>query len=109
MSRELHVPLLLWVCAGLVVHLLGGSGVVGVTFVEEKKAEERAAIREMVWDVRRELGVVQLDVDGGLGEDQTPQEPPPGEDDESLLAFTLRLLSAESQEDAEVPAEAEEL
>jgi hypothetical protein len=108
MSRELHVPILLWVCAGLVVHLLGGSGIVGVTIVEEKKAEERAAIREMVWDVRRELGVVQLDMEGALGEEQPPEDQLVGED-ESLLAFTLRLLSSENAAEEEVPAEAEEL
>lgn len=108
MSRELHVPLLLWICAGLVIHLLGGSGVVGVTVVEEKKAQERAAIREMVWDVRRELGVIQIDVEGGNGEDI---EPPPadGEEEEGMLSFAIRLLTTDQESEIDSPDEAEEL
>ncbi len=100
MTRELHVPLLLWVCAGLVIHLLGGSGVVGVTIVEEQRAAERAKIREMVWDVRRGLSVVELDAGGDGGSVEPPPEGP-GED-ESLIAFTLRLLTAEEEPAQEV-------
>ncbi len=108
MTRELHVPLLLWICAGFVIHLVGGSGVVGVTMVEEKKAEERAAIREMVWDVRRELGVIQIELEG---EGEGDIEPPPadGEEDEGLLAFTLRMLTAEPDPSAVTPVEDEAL
>lgn len=108
MTRELHVPLLLWICAGLVLHLLGGSGIVGVTVVEEKKAEERKAIREMVWDVRRELGVVQIDLEGGSASEI---EPPPveGEEEESLFSFALRMLTAEDDAEAETVDAGEEL
>ncbi len=109
MSRELHVPLLLWVCAGFVVHLLGGSGVVGVTMVEEKKAEERAHIREMVWEVRRELGVIEMEIDAAAAEDIAEPEPTDGEDDESLLAFTMRLLTAEDAPEDVLPEEAGEM
>ncbi|MBL9024169.1 MAG: TonB C-terminal domain-containing protein [Myxococcales bacterium] len=108
MTRELHVPLLLWICAGLVLHLLGGSGVVGMTVVEEKKAEERAAIREMVWDVRRELGVIQIDVEGGSAEDIQPP-PMEGEEDESLVSFAIRLLTTEDGAEVEALDAAEEL
>src|SRR5512139_3921700 len=109
MSRELHVPLLLWVCAGLVVHLLGGSGVVGVTMVEEKQAEERAHIREMVWDVRRELGVIEMELDAAAAAEEMAEPEQTDPDDESLLSFTMRLLTAEDTPEEALPEEAGEL
>jgi hypothetical protein len=65
MSREVSIPVALWVCAALVAHAALGGGAAGVTHVEEAKARDRADIREMVRDVQRGLGVVELDVSDG--------------------------------------------
>jgi TonB family protein len=63
MPRDVSIPLLLWVSAAVVLHILGGGGVVGVTLVEEKARAQRAEIRAMVQEIRRELGVVTLELD----------------------------------------------
>jgi hypothetical protein len=75
------------------MHLAGGGSVVGVTLVEEDHRRQREDIRDMVSEVRRELGVLEVEVDGELREEA--REQPPMEDEESLLSFALRVLTAE--------------
>ena len=75
MPREVTIPVALWVCAALVSHAAIGGGAVGVTHVEEQKARERADIRDMVLDVRRGLGTIELDVgDSGSASAQAKLE-----------------------------------
>jgi hypothetical protein len=83
MSREVSIPVALWVCAALVAHAALGGGAAGVTHVEEAKARDRADVREMVRDVQRGLGVVELDV----GEGWRPKR-----DDSSTKSAVLSAL-----------------
>jgi hypothetical protein len=48
MSREAHIPLLLWISAAIVAHLAGGGSAVQVAQV----VEDRAALRALERDVR---------------------------------------------------------
>ena len=75
MPREVTIPVALWVCAALVSHAAIGGGAVGVTHVEEQKAKERADIRDMVLDVRRGLGTIELDIgESGTNAEKTKLE-----------------------------------
>lgn len=66
MARELQIPLVLWVSAAVVVHLLGGGGATATVLVAEKHARDRADIRSMLHGVRSEVRrstVTELEVD----------------------------------------------
>lgn len=76
MTREASIPVVLWVCAALVLHGTLGGGAAGAALVEERKSKERASIREMVRDVRDELIVVQVE----LPDDPKEEPPKPSED-----------------------------
>ncbi|WP_437580321.1 hypothetical protein [Sorangium sp. So ce887] len=51
MSRDVHIPLALWICAAIVAHMAGGGGAVEVAQV----IEDRAQLRRMVHAVREGL------------------------------------------------------
>jgi hypothetical protein len=66
MARELQIPLVLWVSAAVVVHLLGGGGATATVLVAEKHARDRADIRSMLHGVRSEVRrttVTEMEVD----------------------------------------------
>ena len=85
MSREFTIPLVLWACAALVAHAAIGGGAVTVTHIEEKKAKERAEIRDMVRDVRRGLGGVEIEI--GDTTPWKPREEKPKESSPTLSAL----------------------
>lgn len=51
MLREAQIPIALWMCAAILVHLVGGGGAVEVA----KLVQERADLRAMIRGVREEI------------------------------------------------------
>ncbi len=82
MSREVQIPIFLWVSAALVAHLVAGGGAEGVKQVQEHLDADRASIRSLVQGVRQGIGGSETtEVD--LLDDSKPPEPkvePPTED-----------------------------
>jgi hypothetical protein len=110
MSRELQIPLALWMCAAFVAHFAGGGGAVVATKAAEEVAAERAEILQAVHDLRREVraGNGTLEVD--MVEVAPPElEPPPADPtDESAASDEKADPDAEADPEAEAKKKEEE-
>lgn len=77
MSREAHIPLVLWLSTATLVHVFGGSGAVEVA----RAISDRASVRSMVAELREDLapdhGTIEVITDAT---ELTPRgEPSPAE------------------------------
>lgn len=77
MTREASIPVVLWVCAALVLHGTLGGGAAGATLVEEKRARERAEIREMVHEVRGGLATIEVELPDSEKKEEEAKLPEP--------------------------------
>lgn len=108
MSRELQIPLALWMCAALVAHSAGGGGAVVATKAAEQVAAERAEILRAVEDLRREVraGNGTLEVD--LVEVAPPELEPPPADSTEESAASDEEADADDEPDPEAQARKKE-
>ncbi|NUP08011.1 MAG: TonB family protein [Polyangiaceae bacterium] len=94
MTREVSIPLFLWVSAAIVLHAIFSGGAAGATFVEEKLARERASIRSMVSGVRGELETVYVDVGEGSEKKKDDEQKPVPEEENPLLSMLAPVAEA---------------
>jgi hypothetical protein len=64
MSRDAHIPLVLWISAAILGHLAGGSGAVEMARVFEDRADVRAFVRGVRSELRPGDKIFELMMDG---------------------------------------------
>jgi len=89
------IPIALWICTAIVAHFVAAGSAVGVTVVEEARSHDRAQIRAMVREVRKELDVVQVDLPDHL--DMSPAD---GKDDLAPKNFIEKFTNLPFIDDA---------
>ncbi len=80
-SREIQIPLFLWIATAIIVHLLWGGGTAQVAVVIEEKAALRGFAARIKSEVQAELRPIQISM---LESDQVVP-PKPAEPEEALV------------------------
>jgi hypothetical protein len=77
MSREAHIPLVLWISTATLVHAFGGSGAVEVARTISDRASVRSMVQELRLDLAPDQGTIEVVTDAAQ---LTPRsEPNPAE------------------------------